>query len=117
MSDRNTGAWVFAVMAMVAVVAAFIVGTATVGEDFAIPAMIVGAIVLAVGLRSPLAHALVEHLRSGGQTVPDDATLAELDELRARMVELEERVDFAERLLAGTQAPERIAAPPAREQR
>ena len=105
MSDRNTGAWVFAVMAMVAVVAAFIVGTATVGEDFAIPAMIVGGIVLTIGLRSPLAHALIEHLRSGGQTPVDDATLAELDELRARMAELEERQEFTERLLTRAAEP------------
>ena len=41
---------------------------------------------------------------------PDDvpARLAELDDLKQRVVELEERVDFAERLLAKQREAERL---------
>ncbi len=37
--------------------------------------------------------------------------LAEMDSLQARLVELEERVDFTERLLAQAQQPARLGAP------
>ena len=39
------------------------------------------------------------------------ARLGEMDSLQARVVELEERVDFAERLLAQAQQPARLGAP------
>lgn len=100
MSDRNTGAWVFLVMAMVVGVAGFIVGTAIIGKDFAFPAMIVASLLVVFGLRSPLGKALAEGLRSSPEALPDEATLAELDELRAHVLELEERMNFAERLLS-----------------
>lgn len=100
MSDRNTGAWVFLVMAMVVGIAGFIVGTAIIGKDFAFPAMIVATILIIFGLRSPLGQALGEALRGSPTALPDEATLAELDELRAHVLELEERMNFAERLLS-----------------
>ncbi len=37
--------------------------------------------------------------------------LAEMDSLQSRLVELEERVDFTERLLAQAQQPARLGAP------
>lgn len=41
-----------------------------------------------------------------------ESSLAELDEMRARVLDLEERVDFAERLLAQPgREPEQIEAP------
>jgi tetrahydromethanopterin S-methyltransferase subunit G len=43
----------------------------------------------------------------GGET-PDLALRAEVDEMRQRLVELEERVDFAERLLAKRHEAERL---------
>ncbi len=58
---------------------------------------------------SPLGRALADRLRHG-KTPPvvdiDPAVYAELDQLRAEMSELQERVDFAERLLAKPGSPE-----------
>lgn len=52
-----------------------------------------------VGLRSPIAKAFAERLGAADQVAAPDEVYAELDELRARVLELEERQDFAERLL------------------
>lgn len=70
------------------------------------PAVAVWAIVFVMVtaiVRSPAAKLFVEKLRE-----PTDATgalanevYAELDELRNRVLELEERQDFSERMLAG----------------
>ncbi len=55
--------------------------------------------------RSPIGHAIAERITGrpanevGTLDVPPEL-YAELDELRARLSELEERTDFAERLLA-----------------
>lgn len=49
--------------------------------------------------KGPIGDALAMRLR-GEAGAGDEATLAELDELRARVAELEERQDFSERLLA-----------------
>jgi hypothetical protein len=75
----------------------------------------IGAISLVVlGVRRQRALA-----RQSGAEFPEDraaeldARLAELDELRHRVLELEERVDFAERLLAqGKAEPARLEARP-----
>ena len=47
-------------------------------------------------------QAEVEHLHT---------RLAEMDSLQSRLIELEERVDFTERLLAQAQQPARLGAP------
>jgi len=80
----------------------------TVGEAYAIPATIVGAIAAAVVLRGPLGQALARRIQSQGDSpeLPPETVLAELDELRARVLELEERVDFSERLLASAKQGE-----------
>jgi len=72
-----------------------------IGEDFAIPALIMGGIVSAVALRGPVGRALADRIRGEGVELsePHPELLAELDEMRARMGELEERVDYSERLL------------------
>jgi anti-sigma-K factor RskA len=67
----------------------------------------------------PIAWALARRL--GRKADPDSALraevdqlhtrLAEMDSLQARVLELEERVDFAERLLAQAQQPARLGAP------
>ncbi len=47
-----------------------------------------------------------------GQTLEDvEARLGELDQLKQRMSELEERVDFAERLLAKQREAQRLGPP------
>ena len=50
---------------------------------------------------SPVGRALAERIRGRiPHPGPDPETLAELDALRAEMTEVQERLDFAERLLA-----------------
>lgn len=54
-----------------------------------------------VGLSfSPVGRALAERIRGRSQVLPDPEVFAELDQLRADVTELQERVDFAERLLS-----------------
>ena len=88
----------------------FVLLSAKLGIAFAIPVGIIGAIAAGVSLTGPLGKALVRRLE-GDAAAPDETTgqlLAELDELRGRMQELEERVDFSERLLAlQSQTPDR----------
>lgn len=71
-------------------------------------AIAIGAWTFTRMLRSPLAEALAR--RIGGARPSGGGRDAELADLRARLAELEERVDFAERLLlrerqAGTLEP------------
>ncbi len=65
-------------------------------------AMAIGGVVLV--MRGPLGEALLHSLAQGDQDreVPgtDPALLQELDDLRAQVAELQERMDFSERLLA-----------------
>lgn len=57
---------------------------------------------------SPIGKAIAERIRAHGAVpMPDPELLAEIDALRRDVSELQERVDFAERLLA--QAPDRQA--------
>jgi hypothetical protein len=64
----------------------------------------------AITMRGPLGKALADRISGRLQAeqvvaqVPDEV-YAELDELRARVGELEERVDFSERLLAKHETP------------
>ncbi|MFZ5625362.1 MAG: hypothetical protein ACOY71_13215 [Gemmatimonadota bacterium] len=60
---------------------------------------------------SPVGKAIAERIRHGGPVTAqtDPALLAELDELRAQVAELQERVDFTERLLAKQHEAGRIA--------
>ncbi len=71
------------------------------GEGYAIPVTIIGAIGAAVVLRGPLGQAIAERIRGGGgNELPPEQVLNELDDLRSRLSELEERTDFSERMLA-----------------
>jgi hypothetical protein len=58
-------------------------------------------------LRGPVGAALGDRIR-GGRHEPDAALAAEMDEVRARLAEVEERLDFAERLLARSGQAERL---------
>jgi Tfp pilus assembly protein PilO len=51
-------------------------------------------------LQGPVGDALGDRLRHGRRTRTDAALMAEVDELKIRLAEMEERLDFAERLLA-----------------
>jgi hypothetical protein len=59
---------------------------------------------------SPIGKAIAERIRSHG-AVPmhDPELLAEMDSLRRDVSELQERVDFAERLLSQTQERPQVA--------
>jgi len=67
-------------------------------------------------LRGPLGKAIAD--RIGGRAGADDAEVrrlgAELDELCAELTALQERRDFAERLLAKQRDAERLAPPGSR---
>jgi hypothetical protein len=92
----------------VAVLAAHTMLSLNLGEGYAIPTTIIGAIAAAVVLRGPVGQALARRIAgevpSGAAELPAETVLGELDDLRARMLELEERVDFSERLLAQARA-------------
>jgi hypothetical protein len=63
----------------------------------------VAIVAIAVGLvkiLGPIVGALADRIRRGGQESADAALGAEVDHLRGRLAEVEERLDFAERLLA-----------------
>ena len=48
----------------------------------------------------PIASAFAYRLRGRHESASDTALAADLDQVRARLAEVEERLDFAERLLA-----------------
>jgi hypothetical protein len=56
---------------------------------------------------SPVGKALAERIRNqGGRADPDPELLAEVDALRSELAELQERVDFTDRLLGQRQPGE-----------
>jgi hypothetical protein len=67
---------------------------------------VIVAVALAVGLvkifSGPVGAALAERIRGGSPAAgtEDPPVAAELDRLRGRLADVEERLDFAERLLA-----------------
>lgn len=48
---------------------------------------------------SPIGKAIANRIRGGGEIHTDPEVLAELDDLRAQLNEVQERLDFAERML------------------
>ena len=94
----------------VAVAVSFVVVAVNVGEAFAIPVGIAGAIAAAVVLRGPVGQALARRL-SGACSDAGDEALHQLDEVRARLGELEERLDFTERVLARGHDQVKLAQP------
>ena len=65
---------------------------------------VVVAVALTMGLvkifRGPIGAALAERIRGHAAAAEDPAVAAEVGQLRGRVAEVEERLDFAERLLA-----------------
>jgi hypothetical protein len=64
---------------------------------------VIAIIAISVGLakifRGPIGVALADRLR-GGPPAADTALVAEVEQVRGRLAEVEERLDFAERLLS-----------------
>jgi hypothetical protein len=84
-------------------------------EDIIAVTFIFGGGALFLLAVSPVGRAFADRLRHGPQPLhggdADPAVWEELDRLRGEMTELQERVDFAERLLAkGNEAQQRDQA-------
>jgi hypothetical protein len=80
------------------------------------PAIAMSILIISVAavfvLRGPLGRAMADRIagrhRNAGE---DEALRADLEETRQRLAEVEERLDFAERLLAKQRESDRIAPP------
>jgi hypothetical protein len=59
-------------------------------------------------LRGPVGEAVADRLRHGARTRADATLLAEMETLRGRLDEVEERLDFAERLLASSREADQL---------
>jgi hypothetical protein len=64
-----------------------------------------------VKVLGPIGVAIGQRIRRGGDSAPDPLLAVEVDQLRNRLAEVEERLDFAERLLAQPQQPAHFGAP------
>jgi hypothetical protein len=82
------------------------------GSEFAVPGLIALGIVAAVIFKGPVGKALARRIEHGAQAEPPSEVLNELDEVRGRLFELEERLDFTERMLSKAREPERVNVPP-----
>lgn len=60
----------------------------------------VGLAFLLAKVLGPIGAAFGARIRGRGDGAPDPRLASEVDELRTRLAEVEERLDFAERLLA-----------------
>ena len=73
-----------------------------------------GGTVIALGF-SPIGRAIGERIRGRAQPAGDatqlSSVLDELEHVRRELAELQERMDFAERLLAKNRDTERVAPP------
>lgn len=114
MRESNAPLYTAVTIVSVALLGAFIALSVVIGEDFAIPALVVGGVTGAVVLRGPVGKALAARIHQGTltQAEPHPEVLEELYDMRGRMVELEERVDFTERLLARQRAEGSPQLPP-----
>lgn len=93
-------------------IAGFVAMTMELREDFAIPALIALGVMGFAVFRGPIGKAMARRLENG-PVVPEVSTetQAEMEDLRARMFELEERLDFTERMLSKAREPERLSEP------
>lgn len=112
-SGQDSG-WLIATLSIVGGIGlfAYIILSVRLGIPFAIPVGVVGAIATAVALHGPLGKAIGRRLEGGAPPGADEATgelLGEMEELRQRVAELEERADFSERLLAQQSERSRLA--------
>ncbi len=114
MKEPNAAFYTVIGVISVTLLCAYVALSVVLGAQFAIPALIAGGVVTTIGLRGQVGKALAERIHGGGvgpTEVPSEL-LEEMDEMRHRMVELEERVDFTERLLAAARADEPAQLPP-----
>ena len=93
---------------IVAIIAAVTTLGVAIGEDFIIPTVVVGGALAAYLARTEVGKALAHRIRHGPEAVEAPEVYGELDDLRNRVLELEERLDFAERMLAQPKEAERV---------
>lgn len=77
----------------------------TSAHAIAVVAIVIG---LARILTGPIGRALADRLRGAPPARQDPALAAEVDGLRTRLAEVEERLDFAERLLASARQADQL---------
>lgn len=104
MSDKNewiASAFIGIGLAGMGLFGALAAASAVMGPA-SIPVWAMSVLIVGIMVRSPLGKALAERLsgRSGEPAALPPELFAELDELRTRLAEVEERQDFAERMLA-----------------
>lgn len=87
---------------------AFTVMGTQMGEDFAVPGLIALGVVGAVIFKGPVGKALGRRIENGAPAEPSPELMGDMEDLRARVMELEERLDFTERMLSKAREPERI---------
>jgi hypothetical protein len=108
-SDQTASIAAGVTLTAAALAAGFAIPAVYLGEGFAIPVGIIAVVAAAVIFRGPVGHALARRLEGGTPPQADqEAMLHALDEMRGRMAELEDRLDFAERLLAQSRQPDRL---------
>ncbi len=103
-----TGAFIGIGLAGLGLFGALAAASASLGS-IAVPVWGMALVMVTATVRSPVAKAFADRLagKNGPEPLPvPDEVYAELDELRARLLELEERHDFTERLLAVRQQDE-----------
>lgn len=81
------------------------------GEDFAVPGLIALSVVGVVIFKGPVGKALARRIENGPGVEQQGEVLGEVDELRGRVMELEERLDFTERMLSKAREPEKVNSP------
>lgn len=114
MSDKNEwigAAFVGIGLAGMGLFGALAAASAVMGPA-SIPIWGMAVLIVFLGLRSPMGKAFADRLsgRSSGHAELPPELFAELDELRARLAEVEERQDFSERILAQRNDPLPLAA-------
>ena len=61
--------------------------------------------------KSEIGRAVADRIRSGSHPAPTDPVLVdEVERLRIEVAELQERMDFAERMLAAKKEPDRLGS-------
>ena len=86
-------------------------------SPFVVPVVLFIMIGLSVILRGPLGQAMADRIRGGaGEADPRlredvEHLRLEVDELRGQLTEAQERIDFAERLLARREEPMHLEQP------
>ena len=84
-------------------------------NDFAAVVLLLGAGLIVAALLWPLIRALARRIEGGAASAAMQAEmdtlrerLRQLEEMAPRMAELEERLDFAERIVAKSREPDRL---------